>query len=332
MATLKDIAAIAGVNVSTVSKALRNSTDLSEQTKITVRAIADQLGYPYSAEGAPTRSNLIGVIFPDIMSPYYMAVLQSLHTNLMEAGYRILMMPSYFSEDEEYVCLKELLRNRVCAVLCFSTNNITSPRFRELVQKSGIVFLMISSDGNCDFCDNIYIDQWKSAIMAAEHLTELGHTRIAYIGEPFSSLRRKAFESALRAQDIDIPPEYIVECDKRFEACGYEGMQALLKLPHRPTGVFAAYDGIAIGAMRAIQEAGLRIPQDISIVSIDDSHVGNYLNVRLTTVTEPTRDLGELAADLLTQKIQKRRRIMQNIKLQPTLKVRESTATPAKGI
>ncbi len=332
MATLKEIAEIANVNVSTVSKALRNSTDLSEQTKLTIRAIADELNYPYSAEGMPTRSNLIGVIFPETMSPYYMAVLQSLHSNLLKSGYRILMMPSYFSEDEEYVCLKELLRNRVCAVLCFSTTSITSPRFRELVQKSSTPFLMISSDENCDFCDNIYIDQWKSVVIAAKHLTDLGHKRIAYIGEPFSSLRRKAFEAVLRSQQVDIPSEYIIENNKRFEACGYEGMQALLKLPNRPTGIFAAYDGIAIGAMRAIQEAGLRIPQDISIVSIDDSHVGNYLNVRLTTVTEPTRDLGELAADLLTQKIQKKRRIMQNIKLQPTLKVRESTAPPAREI
>ena len=95
-------------------------------------------------------------------------------------------------------------------------------------------------------------------------------------------------------------------------------------------GIFAAYDSVAIGAMRAIQEAGLRIPEDISIIGIDDSHVGNYLNVRLTSVTEPTRDLGELAADLILQKIAKRRKIMQNIKLHPTLKIRESTAPPAK--
>ena len=191
-----------------------------------------------------------------------------------------------------------------------------------------ITFLMISPDENCDFCDNIYIDQWKSVIIAANHLMDLGHKRIAYIGEPFSSPRRKSFETALRARHLDVPLEYIIENGQRFEACGYEGMQTLLKLPNRPTGIFAAYDSIAIGAMRAIQEAGLRIPQDISIVSIDDSNVGNYLNVRLTTVTEPTQDLGELAADLLTQKIVKKRRIMQSIRLQPTLKVRESTAPP----
>ncbi|MDD6200107.1 MAG: LacI family DNA-binding transcriptional regulator [Firmicutes bacterium] len=328
MATLKEIAKIANVNVSTVSKALRDSSDLSEQTKITIRAIADELHYPYSAEGQPAHSNLIGVIFPDAMSPYYMAVLHSLHTNLLEAGFRILMMPSFFSEEEEYVCLKELLRNRVRAIVCFSTNSITSGRFRELVIRSGITFLMISPDENCDFCDNIYIDQWKSVIIAANHLMDLGHKRIAYIGEPFSSPRRKSFETALRARHLDVPPEYIIENGQRFEACGYEGMQTLLKLPNRPTGIFAAYDSIAIGAMRAIQEAGLRIPQDISIVSIDDSNVGNYLNVRLTTVTEPTQDLGELAADLLTQKIVKKRRIMQSIRLQPTLKVRESTAPP----
>lgn len=330
MATLKDIAKIANVNVSTVSKALRNSSDLSEHTKLTIRTIADELGYTYSTENAPIKSNLIGVIIPDILSPYYTATIQSLQSNLLEAGYRIIIMSSLFSEDEEFACFKELLRNRVCAVLCFSTHTIISPRFRELVQKSNTTFLMISSDEDCDFCDNIYIDQWKSVSIAAKHLIDLGHTKIGYIGEPLSRLRRKAFESVLRANNIDVPLEYIVEIDRRFEACGYEGMRTLLKLPNRPTSVFAAYDGVAIGAMRAIMEAGLSIPEDISIVGIDDSNVGNYLNVRLTSVTEPTRDLGELAADLILQKMAKKRRIMQNIKLQPTLKIRESTAPPVK--
>ena len=330
MATLKDIARIANVNVSTVSKALRNSSDLSEQTKLTIRTIADELNYPYSTESGSIRSNLVGVIIPDLMSPYYTATLQSLQDHLLGFGYRILVMSSQFSEDEEYTCFKELLRNRVCAILCFSISTLISSRFRQLIQKSNIPFLMVASDADCDFCDNVYIDGWKSAVIAANHLIDLGHTKIAYLGEPLSIPRRKAFITALHAKQIEVPQEYIVENDKRFEACGYEGMKTLLRLPNRPTGIFAAYDSVAIGAMRAIQEAGLRIPEDISIIGIDDSHVGNYLNVRLTSVTEPTRDLGELAADLILQKIAKRRKIMQNIKLHPTLKIRESTAPPAK--
>ena len=330
MATLKDIAKIANVNVSTVSKALRNSSDLSEQTKLMIRTIANELNYPYTSESEPSKSNVVGIILPDIISPYYNAILQSLQSDLMESGYRVLVMYSLFHEGEEYACYKELLRNRICAVICFSSFSVTSPRFRELVQKSNVPFLMVASNEDCDFCDNVYIDQWKSVIIAANHLIDLGHTQIAYLGEPLSTPRRKAFVTALQARQIDIPPEYIVEIDKRFEACGYEGMKALLKLPQRPTGVFAAYDGIAIGAMRAIQEAGLQIPNNISIIGIDDSHVGNYLNVRLTTVTEPTQDLVELAADMILQKMAKRRKFMQNIKLQPTLKIRESTAPPAK--
>lgn len=332
MATLKEIAKIANVNVSTVSKALHDSSDLNEQTKITIRAIADQLGYAYSAEAKHSGPPLVGVIFPDVMSNFYMAVLNSLHDHLLKVGYRMLIMTTGFSEKEEYICLKELLRNRVCAVLCFSAHQATPPRFRALAEKSNLPFLIVSHTEADDFCDIICTDVWKGAVMAAEHLVELGHRKIAYVGEPLSVLRRQAWETALKAKGIPVPSGYIVENDMRFEACGYEGMKALLNLPERPTGVFAAYDSIAIGAMRAINEAGLRIPEDISIVSVDDSNVGNYLNVRLTTITEPTQDLGELAAELLTMKIEGKRKVVQNVKLQPTLKIRESTAPPCEDI
>lgn len=330
MATLKDIAKIANVNVSTVSKALRNSSDLSEETKLIIRTIADDLKYPYSADGTAKHTNLVGVILPDIISPFYNTALQSLQSKLMEYGFRIMVMYSIFDKDEECACFKELIRNRVSAIVCFSTNTVTPSRFRDLVQKSTTPVLLIGKDEDCDFCDNVYINRWKSVHMAVEHLLELGHQQIAYIGEPLSIERRKAFTSAMIANNINLPPEYMVEIDKRFEACGYEGMKILLALEERPTAVFAAYDGIAIGAMRAIQEAGFKIPQDMSIIGIDDSNISKYLNVQLTSVTEPTHDLGDLAADLIMQKMSKRYRVMQDIKLPPTLKIRESTAPPTR--
>ena len=326
MATLKDIAKIANVNVSTVSKALRNSSDLSDETKFTIRSIADELNYPYSADGTPRRANLIGVILPDITSPYYNTALHSLQSKLMEYGYRVMVMYSLFDKDEECACFKELIRNRVSAVVCFSTNSVTPTKFRDLVQKSTIPVLLIGKDEDCDFCDNIFVNRWKSVQMAVDHLLALGHRQIAYLGEPLSTERRKAFSTAMMSRNVNVPNEYVIETDKRFEACGYEGMKKLLELPSRPTAVFAAYDSIAIGAMRAIKEAGLSIPDDISIVGIDDSNIAKYLSVQLTSVTEPTHDLGDLAADVIMQKMSKRHRIMQNIKLPPTLKVRESTA------
>lgn len=330
MATLKDIAKIANVNISTVSKALRNSSDLSEQTKQTIRAIADHLDYPYATEIEPGKSNVVGIIIPDIVSPYYNTTLQSLHLHLLESRYRVLVMYTFFNKDEEYACYKELLRNRVSAVICFSSSSVISPEFRDIILKNNIPFLLVGANDDCDFCDSVYIDHWKTVTIATNHLIELGHKRIAYLGEPFAEARRVAFVTALQAKHIDTPPEYIVDVNERFELCGYKGMKELLKLPERPTAVFAAYDGIAVGAMRAIQEVGLQIPKDISIVGVDDSHVGNYLNVRLTSVTEPTQDLGELVSDMILQKMAKQRKFMQTIRLQPTLKIRESTAPPAE--
>ena len=331
MATLKDIAKIANVNISTVSKALRNSADLNETTISSIQAIADSLNYPYAAKmgGKKKNESLIGVIYPEIISDYYANVLNSLQTHLKKDGMRMLMMMSGFSEEEEVVCLKQMMKCNVGAVVCFTERNDGGERFRKIIEKHNLLFLLVSMSDDGDFCDSICVDDWQSAVIAVEHLICLGHKEIAYVGDQLSETRRKAYESTLTEHGIEVRPEYIFESNLRFEECGYMGMQQLLHCGKRFTGLFAAYDNIAIGAMRAIHEANLKIPQDISIVSIDDIRMARYLNVRLTTVTEPTQDLGELAANLLIMKIRGKWKTIQNIKLKPTLNIRETTAPPA---
>jgi len=331
MATLKDIAKIANVNVSTVSKALRDSSDLNVQTVALIRSISEQLGYSQKSADKNEPSSVVGVICPEIISAYYTSMLDSLRRHLLKQGFRMMLTISGFSEEEEISCVKQLIKGKVCSIICFSEQNEHSSKFKEIMEKNNVVLLIVSMGEENHFCDSICVDDWQSALLAVNHLIDLGHTRIGYIGDNLSLLRRNAYEKVLMINGLPVEDSLIFQAELRFEKCGYAGMQKMLMQDPLPTAIFSAYDNIAIGAMRAAFEAGLAIPDDISIVSIDDIQVSSFLNVRLTTVTEPTRDLGELAADLIVKKIRDKRKIIQNIKLKPTLNVRETTAPPKQS-
>ncbi len=331
MATLKDIARLANVNVSTVSKALRNTSDLNENTIAAIRRIADQLNYPYTVKTTSAkRQPVVGIVCPEIISSYYTGVLDSFQSYMNKAGYQTLMTISGFSNDQELGYISLLMNYDVRGIVCFTEKASNYPALQKISeQNNNITFLLVTMADECHFCDCISIDDMQGISMAVNHLTEIGHEKIAYVGDALSCVRKEAFLAAMEGHALMVPEEYVVENDLRFEECGYMGMKRLLALEDRPTGVFASYDNVAIGAMRAIYEEGLRIPEDISIVGVDNIKTAAYMYRGLTTVTEPTADLGEVASTLLLEKIEGKKSTLQNIKLRPTLSIRETTASPA---
>ncbi len=333
MATLKDIAKLANVNVSTVSKALRNTSDLNENTIAMIRRIADQLNYPYTVKAASAkRQPVIGIVCPEIISSYYTGVLDSFQTYMRKAGYHTLMTVSGFSNEQELECISLLMNYGVSGIVCLTEKTSNYAELQKISeQNSDITFLLITMVDEAYFCDCISIDDVQGISMAVNYLAELGHRKIAYVGDVLSGVRKDAFLAAMGSNQLPVPSEYVVENELRFEECGYMGMKRLLSLPDRPTGIFASYDNVAIGAMRAIYEEGLRIPEDFSIIGVDNIKTAAYMYRGLTTVTEPTADLGEVASTLLLEKIEGQKSTLQNIKLRPTLNIRETTAAPASG-
>lgn len=333
MATLKEIAEIAQVNISTVSKALRNSSDLNEKTISTIQGIADELHYAYRQKNAGKSrqaEKLVGVIVPEVISSYYMMVLESLRTRLQKENIRMQFMISGFSPAEELRCVRQALKANACAVVCFSEQAEQSPDLLKLIQTHPhISFLLLSPADHLDVCDSIRIADFTGADMAMQHLLSLGHRKIAYVGDTLSKTRRRAYAHAMSAAGLPADANYICEEHLRFEECGYRAMQRLLQLSDPPTAVFAAYDNVAIGIMSAAYEAGLSIPRDLSIISIDDISTAKYLHPPLTTVTEFTNDLGKLAGDMLMMRLENKCRAIQNLKLRPSLNIRGTTAPPA---
>ena len=342
MATLKDIAGLAGVNVSTVSKALRGSNDINAKTAANIRELAEKVGYVLPAlrssetrsvsradgeEIAPEKS--VGLIFPELASQYYNDIQRAFCEKMRDEGYRPVIVLTEFDRRREIDAIRAFLRDGVSGIFLLTENSSHLNDIRRIVGKVRTPFMLVCAGNNIDFCDSIGINHTMGAVLALNHLIELGHRRIAFIGEQNTTLRMNSFISTMREHELELPDRYVVCLEERFEECGYIGMKRLLAEPEAPTAVFAAYDNIAYGAMRAIREAGLRIPEDISIIGIDDNPTSKYMFPSLTSVVSPTNDIGELAAVLLRKRMEGEHTVAyQSVSLCPTLKVYESTAAP----
>ncbi len=329
MVKLKDIAAAAGLSVPTVSKALRNTGELNEQTVAVVQQIAESMGYEIrETERAKSRSNVIGVVAPELNSSYYVMILDSLRKALREQKMQMLLMLTDFTEEQEEKCIKELLRVGVCGVICFAEHEEVTESFRRLVTNNKTVpFLLVSMVEKTDLCDSLCMDADSYVHLALEHLIKLGHRRIGYVGETLTENKRQAFEQYLRDRGLPVNEEYIVVTDSRFEKSGKEGMNRILACKELPTAIYAAYDEIARGVIYAAKRAGYAVPQDFSVVSASDIYSAKYMDPPLTTVTNFVGDMGELACDLMMARLARPNKPVENISLNPRLVVRESTAT-----
>ncbi len=331
MVTLNDIAARAGLSKSTVSKALRGSSDIKPETCARVRAIAAELGYRARRAPTPAAEATVALIWPELGSQYYNAIQASFRRRMNRLGIRTLILLTDFERSRELAALESLLKEKrpLDGICCLTENTDHIRRIRALVARDGIPFVLISPCEEVDFCDNISINHSMGGSIAVEHLIELGHKRIAYIGEENSLTRELSFCATMREHGLSLPADYVLRRKDRFEQCGYHGMKGLLASPEPPTAVFAAYDNIAFGAMRAIREAGLRIPEDISIIGIDANPTSRFVWPALTSVISPTADIGELASVLLTKRMDgEHTTANQNIRLCPSICLGETTAPP----
>lgn len=332
MATIKDIAKVAGVNVSTVSRALNGSSEVGEDTRKKIEAIAKELGYTpdYSAKamvGKGTR--LVGMIVPEISSNYYAGLVNQVERELNGRGYTLIIAATDFNEHRELQSLETFQSRRVDGIL-FSSNisPVSEAFFGKQGRKAGapVVFLEPLEDIRSQ--DSVFIDGYYGIELAVTHLRSLGHESIGFVGEELSSrYRLPAFRKAMETCGLPCRDRFILSGKERFELGGYLRMKELLGAKELPTAIFAAYDNIAIGAVKALHEAGLRVPHDISIVGYDNIREAEYLLTPLTTVSPP---VGEMAAEgvrRLLERIEGRcEKEPRSLILRPELIVRESTS------
>ena len=329
---LKDIARDLNVSIITVSKALRGNTDISEATRQRVLARMKELDYQpnMTARGLATgRSYIVGLIVPDLLNPFFAGLAKSLGAALRDQSYGLILASSENEPEVEKSEIRMMLARGVDALLIASCQEMLEGFMS--VHNQATPFVLIDRPFPHLRANFVGTDDFSGGKLATEHLIKLGRRRLAYIGSPDLSPaadRFRGFRSALRENDIDMRENFVLPIpnpERPLDNAGYEMMGTLLKRKSRPNGVFCHNDVVAIGAMKATLDEGLKVPRDIAFVGFDNVNYSKYLQIPLTSVDQSTKQLGETAAQLALDLIAKKVAKPKTILLVPTLVVREST-------
>jgi LacI family transcriptional regulator len=328
MATIRDIAKKVGFSESIVSRALNNSPQIKESTRELIVKTAQEMSYypNVAARSLVTRrTQTVGVFMASISGMYYSAIIKGLEFAANKAGYTLIFANSY--NNKEYS--RFLAEERVDGLIIFNSTVKDRGLLLKLVSQE-VPFVLVESylsepRANCVWVENIH-----GGYLATKHLIESGYTRIAFIAGEFefqiSLDRLEGYKKALQEANIDFQPEFVTTGNYTSEA-GYKAMKNLLEYTPRCTAVFAASDDMAFGALKAINEAGLKVPEDIAVVGYDDIEFCEYTNPTLTTIRQPRYVMGEKAMSILVSILKNKQKpsIGKKICLMPELIVRNST-------
>ena len=342
--TSHDVAREAGVSITTVSFVLNNveSGKISEDTKRRVLDAVRKLNYvpDFFAKGLKTgRSNTLGIIVPSITNPFFASIVQGAGDSARQEGYNLIVTSTYRERLTEAACVDFLLERQVDAILVPATMD---PSLIEKLKKveTGIVVY----NGELDQLDVscVTTDNFRGGWLVSKHLIELGHHQIAFLSPPLSNPVRESrfagFQRGLLDGGFRLSPDYVMISDFEGElpdvnydySTGYNLASDLFKRTSGkyPIAIFAFNDMLALGVIRAAADAGLRIPEDISLVGYDDIFVAALVHPGLTTIHQPKYHLGASAARLAIEHLDEehRDRSGQRVVFQPQLRVRNSTA------
>jgi LacI family transcriptional regulator len=303
--TMRRIAEELGVSVTTVSKVLNEHADIGPATRARVLAKVEELGYRPNAVARSLslrRTNTLGVVIPDLMHSFFVEVISGIESVVSDRGYGLLLCSSGEDPRKERREL-EMLRARQVDGIVVASADVGNT---DLLQHMAPALVMIDRDDHPELrCHRVLTDDELVGELATEHLIAQGRRAIAHLaGPPFIHARRRGdgYRKALQTHRLPARPEWVVEAGF-LEAGGYEAMKRLLATRPEVDAVFAANDPTAIGAMKAIWNAGLRVPQDIAVVGAGDVWHADLLRVPLTTVGWSKEDLGKRAAELILDQI-----------------------------
>jgi LacI family transcriptional regulator len=326
--TIKDVAELAKVHPSTVSRVINGDSRISEKTKNKVLLIIKKLGYTPNAiaRGLKTkRTYTLGMLIPDITNPFFAELARGVEDAASKNSFNIILCNTDDKLKKERTYL-EILREKRVDGLILGTSHIRDKSILEL-EKKKFPYILISRNVERLNKNCIIIDDLVGGMMATEYLIKLGHHRIAHISGPLktrSGLNRlKGYQLALKKFKIEYNDELVGEGDFRIRG-GYQVMKRFLKLTKPPTAIFAANDLLALGAMQAIQKKNFYIPEDFSIIGFNDIELASFVYPSLTTIRQPILEMGNLAVKMLLNIIIDGEFNQKRVILQPKLIIRGS--------
>ncbi len=333
--TLHELAKAAGCSVSTVSRALNNSAhSVNDVTRQRILALADQLGYRpnMTARGLKMdRTFTIGLIVYNIGSPFTPVLIRGIQEYLKQHDYFSIIISTDWDPNLESEAVHQLIGRSIDGVIFVETWRDEPNNPLDLANKP-YVYVYRLFDG--ESANSVILDDRHGAHLAVEHLVKLGHRRIAYINGPHdwasSKERLVGYQDVLAQSKISYDPALIEEGTWEVQS-GYYATKKFLALPEQPTAIFAGNDLMALGAIYAIQDAGLNVPKDIAVVGYDDRDFASFSNPTITTICPPSFEMGQLAAQAIVNRLENQIEVKDPIRVQGKLIVRESCgAEPGK--
>lgn len=328
--SIKDIARIAQVSHSTVSRALQGSRLVNPQTAASIRQIAVESGYRASAvaRGLVTqKTRTVGVVVTTIADPFVGEVVSGIEEVANDQGYSVFLANSNADPEREQKVVQSFAERRVDGIVI--TASRVGALYAPMLSEMRVPVVLVNNRYPGAQVHSVLIQNVQASRLAVEHLLELGHRRIAYLGDrrghEADRDRLAGYRQALEQAGIPFAPELVVKAESSPEGSGL-ALEQLLSLPLPPTAVFCYNDMAALGGLRAIHRHGLRVPEDISLVGFDDLPMASYCQPPLTTVRQPMRRMGVLAMESLVR-LMAGQPSADIIEVPAELVVRESTAT-----
>lgn len=329
---MSEVAEQAGVSITTVSHVINATRHVSEELEERVRTAMLELGYlPNNLARSLRRgqTHTIGMLIPDNINPFFAEVARGIEDTGFRNGYTVTLGNSDGDLERELLYVNEMVAKRVDGIV-FVAAGLSTERIAE-IQKENIPVVIIDRklENMPTSIDSVLLDNGKGGYQATQHLIDLGHRRIACITGPSdltpSADRVTGYSHALTNAGLQVDTTLITRGDFQYES-GYVAALRLLDQPNPPSAIFACNDLMAMGAIRAVVRKGKRVPDDVSIVGFDDIRLAAFTNPALTTVAQPKYEMGELAANLLLERIAGSKTAAEHHIQTTYLVVRDSTA------
>lgn len=337
--TIKDIAKAAGVSHPTVSRALNDHPAISPATIKRIKLLAAQMGYVPSAtaRGLKTsRTHALGVITSNIDDPFWSEVLKGVDDILHPAGYSLFIAATHRDKQRESEVVMAMVQRGVDGVILLAPQ--FSPEQCQILQSYKLPMAMVNNEGAGECQCLIFNDDVFGIHQITAHLITLGHRKIAYLGNQLGGLtnrnRQRGFSEEMHSSGIRLPEEYIYQASSGTPAGGLEGAQQFLSIHNPPTAIICYNDYMAVGVYNGIAQAGLRIPDDISVTGFDNITMSEFLTPPLTTLHQCKYELGVGAAQMMLEMLKvdhidnRQLPALNKVNIKGILCIRASTAAP----
>jgi len=308
--TIKEIARRLGVSKSTVSRALRDSSEISETTKEKVIELAKMLNYspnPIALSLLKNKTHTIGVIVPDINNPFFSTAIGGVEDVAYSRGYHVMIYQSHESYEREKANVRHIAERRADGLIVSVASQSLHHRHFSDLQDGGIPIVFFDRSSNEVQTHKILVDDYAGAFAGTEHLIEQGCRKIAHVAGPMSlSISRNrynGYRDALSKHKLPQRDEWVVTAEYS-QSEGTERAYQLMALRERPDAIFAASDRIAIGVHWALRQLGYRMPDDVALLGFSDLGVSGLLDPPLSSVAQPSFEMGRQAAELLLELIE----------------------------